>query len=59
MAGETSLKAVLYNMSGNAVLMASASGDTMPLDASALGSGVYVLSVEGTTTHYSQRILVK
>ncbi len=58
-AGETSLKAVLYNMSGNAVLMASASGDTMPLDASALGSGVYVLSVEGTTTHYSQRILVK
>lgn len=58
-AGETALKGVLYNMSGSAVLSASVSGDTMNIDASALATGVYVLAVEGTTTHYSQRILVK
>jgi hypothetical protein len=58
-AGETALKAVLYNMSGAAVLSASAQGNSLNINAESLAAGVYVLAVEGTTTHYSQRILVK
>ena len=57
--GETALRATMFNMSGAAVLSDAVAGDTMTIDASSLASGVYVVSVEGTTTHYSQRVLVK
>lgn len=37
----------------------SGSGDTLRLDASALADGVYVLTVDGAMSRYSQRLLVK
>lgn len=58
-AGEDKLNAVLFNMSGQSVLNVSSQGDTMMVDASNLDKGVYVLSVQGETTKYTKRILVK
>lgn len=57
--GETALRVTMFNMSGAAVLSDAVAGDTLTVDASSLAAGIYVVSVEGTTTHYSQRVLVK
>ena len=58
-AGEDKLNAVLFNMSGQLVLNVSSQGETMMIDTSNIKKGVYVLSVQGETTHYTKRILVK
>lgn len=57
--GETSLRATMFNMSGVAVMSEAIDGDTLTMDASSVAPGVYVVSVEGSTTHYSQRVLIK
>lgn len=58
-AGETSLQATLYSVSGAVVKRISGSGDTVRLDAAGLVDGVYVIVVDGALSRYSQRLLVK
>ncbi|MDE6491344.1 MAG: S8 family peptidase, partial [Muribaculaceae bacterium] len=58
-AGELSLRATLYSVSGAVVSAISAQGDTLRLDASALADGVYILTVDGASSRYSRRLLVK
>lgn len=58
-AGEAGLNATLYSMSGQPVLSASSTSDTVELDASGLIKGVYVLNVQGKNSNHSTRVLVK
>lgn len=54
--GEASIKACLYNISGQCILMSEARGDEMSLDASAVAPGVYVLTVNGS---YSTKVAIR
>lgn len=58
-AGEDNLDATLFNMSGQPLLNVSSQDDTVIINASNLAKGVYVLSVQGETSKYTKRILVK
>lgn len=57
-AGETSLNVVVYNMSGQPVIMNNVNGDTATLDVDNLSNGVYVVAVQGQQSRYTKRILV-
>ncbi len=59
LAGESSLNVTLYGMSGIPVAAVSAKGDTAVIDAPTLAKGVYILSVRGERSNYSERVLVK
>jgi hypothetical protein len=54
--GETAMKAVLYNLQGQAVASKSAQGDELTFNVSNVNPGIYILNVNGK---YSQRIIVK
>lgn len=54
--GAASVDAKVYDLAGKPVLRSQATGDEVAIDASALGKGVYVLTVNGAS---SQRIIVK
>lgn len=54
--GETSMSATLYNTSGSIVATATATGDEVNLDASALLPGVYILNVNN---RHSMKIAIK
>ena len=57
--GATSVNATLYNISGQAVVNASAQGDNVVVDATNVASGVYVLSVESNGAKYTTKVVVK
>lgn len=54
--GAEQMDVVVYNLQGQPVLVNTAEGDEVTIDASCLTAGVYVLNVNG---NYSERILVK
>ncbi len=57
--GANEINVTLYNMSGQAVLNASAQGDVVSVDASGVAQGVYVMIVESEGTKYTTKIVVK
>ena len=57
--GASSINATLYNLSGQAVVEASAQGDNVIVDASSAASGVYVLAVEADGSKYTTKVVVK
>lgn len=58
-AGETSMKASLFTPAGVAVASAAADADELTLPTAGLNSGIYVLTVEGSTGRFSQKIIIK
>lgn len=58
-AGATSVNATLYNLQGEAVRAASASGDTVRLSAAGLPSGVYAAKVTDGKKCHSVKVVVK
>ena len=57
--GGSFVKAALYNMTGQAVVNASAQGDKVTLDASSVENGVYILVVESDGAKHSSKIVVR
>ena len=57
--GASSINATLYNLSGLAVVEASAQGDNVIVDASSAASGVYILAVEADGSKYTTKVVVK
>lgn len=58
-AGEASLSATLYNMSGQPVASATTQDDTVTVNVGNLSKGIYILSVKGEKAQYSTRVVVK
>lgn len=58
-AGESSLTATLYSISGSAAAQAQASGNTVTVATDGLAPGVYVLAVQGATASYTRKVVVK
>lgn len=58
-AGENSLSATLYNMSGQPVVTAVAQDDTVVINVGDTLKGVYVLSIKGEKAQYSTRVVIK
>lgn len=56
LAGVEGFTATLHNLQGQAVATASATGNELTLDGSALGRGVYVLTVQAPNTRISRKI---
>lgn len=56
LAGVDGFTATLHNLQGQAVATASATGNELTLDGSALGRGVYVLTVQAPNTRISRKI---
>lgn len=56
LAGVEGFTATLHNLQGQAVATASATGNELTLDGSALGRGVYVLTVHAPNTRISRKI---
>lgn len=56
LAGVEGFTATLHNLPGQAVATASATGNELTLDGSALGRGVYVLTVQAPNTRISRKI---
>lgn len=56
LAGVEGFTATLHNLQGQAVATASATGNELTLDGSALGRGVYVLTVQAPITRISRKI---
>lgn len=56
LAGVEGFTATLHNLQGQAVATASATGNELTLDGSALGPGVYVLTVQAPNTRISRKI---
>ena len=56
LAGVEGFTATLHNLQGQAVATASAKGNELTLDGSALGRGVYVLTVQAANTRISRKI---
>jgi hypothetical protein len=54
--GETVMKAVLYNLQGQAVASQAAKGDELTFNVAGVTPGIYILNVNGK---HSQRIIVK
>lgn len=57
--GVNNLSCSLYNLQGMAVASAEGAGDTLDLDASALGNGIYVLSVNAAGQNLSRKVVIK
>lgn len=57
--GTDGFTANLYNMQGALTTTASTDGDTVELDASQLGEGIYVLQVQGKNLNTSRKMMVK
>lgn len=57
--GETNLNVTLYSTLGAQVAKAHANDQELTLSTAGLHKGIYVLSADGATGHYSQKILVK
>lgn len=57
--GVNNLSCSLYNLQGMAVASAEGAGDTIDLDASALGNGIYVLSVNAAGQNLSRKVVIK
>lgn len=56
LAGVEGFTATLHNLQGQPVATASATGNELTLDGSALGRGVYVLTVQAPNTRISRKI---
>lgn len=56
LAGVEGFTATLHNLQGQSVATASATGNELTLDGSALGRGVYVLTVQAPNTRISRKI---
>lgn len=56
LAGVDGFTATLHNLQGQPVATASATGNELTLDGSALGRGVYVLTVQASNTRISRKI---
>ncbi len=58
-AGDTSLKATIYNMTGLAVAKAAAAGESVTVSTAGLPRGIYMLTVVGSTGRYDRRVAVR
>lgn len=58
-AGEIALNIIVYNMSGQPVMLNVTDGNSTILDMSEQAKGVYVVAVQGQQSKYTKRILVK
>ena len=57
--GANEVNATLYNMSGQAVVNASAQGDVVAVDASGVAQGVYIMVVESEAAKHTTKVVVK
>lgn len=57
--GATSVKVTLYNLQGATVATTGVNGDTAALDASALGSGVYLVKADSNLGSVTRKIVLK
>lgn len=58
-AGESSLTVTVYDAAGRAVATASAADNTLDLDTTGLGAGIYIVAAQGNTQCHSAKIAVK